>query len=127
MREGGGREGGGGGGREREGRQGGRKEGGRQGGGGEREGRQGGRKEGGRQGGGGGKEGREGGKKGRIATSLPIFCLLPSDFKTCSVVENGCEVRYQVHQLVTGDEDMIVVYFNRNQSDAKTLRSDPGE
>lgn len=44
----------------------------------------------------------------------------------CSVIENGCEVRYHVNRLVTGEEDMIVVYFNRNQSDAKTLRDDPG-
>ena len=48
------------------------------------------------------------------------------DFKMCSVIEDGCEVRYHVDRLVTGDEDMIVVYFNRNQSDAKTLNDNPG-
>ena len=54
------------------------------------------------------------------------FLILLLDFKLCSVIEDGCEVRYHVNRLVTGDEDMIMVYFDRNQSDAKTLRSNPG-
>ena len=44
----------------------------------------------------------------------------------CSVIEAGCEVRYHVGRLVTGDEDQIVVYFDRNQSNARTLRDNPG-
>ena len=52
----------------------------------------------------------------------PVF----PDLKTCSVIEAGCEVRYRVDRLVTGDEPDIVVYFDRNQSDARTLRDDPG-
>ena len=48
------------------------------------------------------------------------------DFKTCSVVENGCEVRYQVDKLVTGDEDLIIVHLDTNQSDVRTLQRNPG-
>jgi hypothetical protein len=50
-----------------------------------------------------------------------------TNFKTCSVIEAGCEVRFHVDRLVTGDEDQIVVYFDRNQSNARTLRDNPDE
>lgn len=53
-------------------------------------------------------------------------CVNPV-FKSCSLNENGCEVRYSVSRLLTGNEPEVYVVINLNQSTIATLRNDPNQ
>ncbi len=55
-----------------------------------------------------------------------LSSVTPSDFKTCSKIDDNCEVRFIVSTLVVGDEDPLYVVIDPNQSDLRTLMSDPG-